>query len=74
MPIECDQLKDVPIPLAACPACGAKPFSPFLRGQIQRAQVGFNLAQWFYARPWCALICESCHEVVGHESPYQFLI
>lgn len=63
MPAEYTLLKDAPVSLEACPKCGAKPFKPFMRGQVQ--------STWrkFWRRPYCCLICESCKEIVGYERP-----
>lgn len=65
MPIEYTQLLNAPVPLKTCPKCKAL-FEPFLRGVVQRSKKTFWLRK---SRPYCALICESCKEIVGHESP-----
>jgi hypothetical protein len=72
MPIEFTLLKDAPVPLSQCPKCGASPFSPFMRGQVQRSKWSWDwLVSVFTRRPfaYCALICRHCKEVVGYESP-----
>lgn len=63
MPIEYVLLKDAPAPLRECPKCGSAPFEPFMRGQVQSA--------WrkAFRRPYCSVICASCKEIVGHETP-----
>lgn len=52
------------MPIEKCPKCGAEPFDPFLRGQVQRRKF-----KWFLWDPWpyCALICWNCKEIVGYE-------
>ena len=67
MPLEVLLLEGKPVPFGACPACGARPFKPFMRGQVQRRRTRY----WFGGerRDYCALICSSCKEIVGHESP-----
>lgn len=66
MPIEYCQLEHAPCPLAFCPACGDKPFDPFLRGMVQRSK-----RKWLVGpkQPYCALICSKCKEIVGYENP-----
>jgi len=60
MPIEAIALPTKPVVFLSCPAC-AKPFEPFLRGQVARFD-------WFGLRKriWC-LICWRCKEIVGYE-------
>lgn len=61
MPIEYMILKDWPAPVSRCPNCLAKPFVPFLRGQVQ--------SRWrrLFHKPYCAVICSYCKNIVGHE-------
>jgi hypothetical protein len=68
-PIPCEEPQR---PLEYCPKCGAKPFSPFLRGQVQKS--GWSLLverwrAWRKKRPlrYCALICWTCKEIVDYE-------
>jgi len=63
MPVECVLLDGAPSSVDICPVCGADPFDHFLRGQVQ--------SRWrrLFRRPYCAVICWSCKEVVGWESP-----
>lgn len=69
-PTEAGLLAAMPSPLDACPACGARPFIPFMRGQVHRDLFS----------PWRALlrllgkdrarsclICWHCKEIVGYE-------
>jgi len=65
MPMECEQLRDEPMPLDKCPKCGDT-FRTFLRGQIQRSKRFLGM---FKKQPYCALICASCENIVGWESP-----
>lgn len=69
MPIECTLLDPKPSPLAACPSCDAKPFAPFMRGQVQR--LPRSLFSWppLRRRDYCAVICSDCKDLVGWESP-----
>ncbi len=64
MPKEAAELAGKPVEgLDYCPKCGAA-FVPFLRGQVQR------WPRWFLIgprRPYCALICWTCKEIVGYE-------
>lgn len=69
MPKEVMLLLDAPIPLAQCPNCEAKPFSPFMRGMVQRSPWTWRTL-WLpigKARNYCALICWDCKEIVGYE-------
>jgi hypothetical protein len=63
MPIEYALLKDAPAPIAACPKCGAQPFEPFMRGQVQ--------SSWrkLFGRAYCCVICARCKDIVGYECP-----
>lgn len=69
MPIECALLDGTEPPIVVCPKCGATPFEPFLRGQVQRSP-------WTWRTLWlpigepracCALICWACKAIVGYE-------
>ena len=65
MPTEFTLLAGARVPLGACPHCGAAPFVPFLRGIVQR-----NVHAWGGRRQdYCALICSTCKDIVGYESP-----
>ena len=70
MQIEAMELKDAPRPIDVCPKCDA-PFDPFMRGQVQR----WPWPWWKLwlpigkPRPYCALICWHCKEIVGYEKP-----
>ena len=63
MPPEAGMLSDRPPPVDKCPACDRRPFDPFLRGHVQSG--------WrrFWGRPYCAVICCHCKEIVGWEHP-----
>jgi hypothetical protein len=67
MPVECELLKDAPVPLEECPVCGENPFEPFLRGLVQRGTRGW--CGFGRRRPYCALICSMCKNIVGYEEP-----
>ena len=67
MPIEVLTLRDRAVPLAACPKCRTAPFDPFLRGQVQRGERPWWRPLWGPKRPYCALICWTCKEIVGWE-------
>lgn len=73
MPLEAITLALKPAPLLECPSCGARPFEPFMRGQVQRT--GWSLLverfrAWRQKREveYCAVICHACKEIVGYES------
>ena len=63
MPIECELLAYQPSPFPACPYCQVEPFRPFMRGEVQ--------GRWrkLFGRPYCAVICAHCKEIVGYEKP-----
>jgi len=64
-PIEPSLLQDAPIPYSRCPHCHEY-FLPFMRGQVQRGRWNW----WrFRRRPYCALICSDCKNIVGWEEP-----
>jgi hypothetical protein len=65
MPSECTLLKHYPYALEICPKCGAS-FPEFLRGQIQRSK---RVLWILWKRPYCAVICHVCKEVIGWEQP-----
>lgn len=62
-------LRDAPVPVDRCSKCGAEPFEPFLRGEVQRSPR--TLFSWppFKLCPYCSLICRACKHIVGHEMP-----
>jgi len=71
VPIEYTLLKNQPCELNKCPQCDAQPFKPFIRGTVQR-----NPYPWYdpfgwltEERPYCALICSKCKNIVGYEGP-----
>ncbi len=66
MPIEVELLEHAPVPITKCPLCGAEPFDPFMRGQVQRWPRPW-WKFWGKTRPYCALICWTCKEIVGYE-------
>jgi hypothetical protein len=71
MPIEAAKLKDAPVSMITCPNCGASPFCPAYRGVVQRSRYSWKTL-WLpigKPRPYCTLICSSCDEIVGYESP-----
>ncbi len=63
MPIEYTRLKDTPPKLLNCPKCGSgfTRGNAFMRGMVQ--------STWrrFFGMPYCAIICHSCKQIVGHE-------
>jgi hypothetical protein len=65
MPSEVGLLWDMPSPIDCCPRCHV-PFVPFMRGEVQRSQ-RFLWVLW--RRPYCAVICQACKEIVGWEEP-----
>jgi hypothetical protein len=65
MPVECRLLEREPFAVEKCPKCGT--LAPeFMRGQVQRSK-RFLWVLW--RRPYCAVICHGCKEIIGWESP-----
>lgn len=65
MNIEVGLLSKMPYALEMCPHCGQR-FPEFMRGQVQRGK------RWLWVgpkRPYCAIICHGCKEVIGWEKP-----
>ena len=65
MPIEVLLLAHEPYPVERCPIC-ALPFRAFLRGQVQRSKRFLGV---LWPRPYCAVICQGCKQIVGWEAP-----
>jgi predicted nucleic-acid-binding Zn-ribbon protein len=65
MPIESEILSKYPYVFEKCPKCGAS-FPEFMRGQVQRNR-RFLWILW--NRPYCAVICHKCNEIIGWEEP-----
>ena len=65
MPIEVALLEGRPTLYATCPNC-ERPFVPFMRGQVQRSKRPW-WRFWGAARPYCAVICRECKEIIGYE-------
>ncbi len=73
MPIEAVALLMQDVPLVCCPKCHAEPFTPFLRGQVQRSR-WISRAGWkatLFSKPfdYCAVICADCKNIVDWEHP-----
>jgi hypothetical protein len=69
MPVEALLLDALPAPLASCPKCGDAPLRPFMRGQVQRSAYSWRTL-WLPIggpRPYCAVICWGCKEIIGYE-------
>jgi len=64
MPKEVAELENKISPIIWCPKCKA-PFTPFLRGQVQRSSRKFIF--FGKRRPNYALICWECKDIVGWE-------
>lgn len=65
MPIECMQLAGQPFKYERCGKCDT-PFPEFMRGQVQRPK------RWLWfgpKRPYCAVICHGCKQIIGWELP-----
>lgn len=70
MPVEVLLLRGEPVALEACPKCAARPLEPFMRGQVQRWPWRLRFRwpwSFFEERPYCAVICWACKEIVGWE-------
>lgn len=65
MPIEYEWLRHMPYPMERCPRCGTA-FPEFLRGRVQRSKRFLSI---LWKRPYCAVICHACTEIIGWESP-----
>lgn len=63
MSAEYTALKGKPLPVKICPECLKEPKEYFNRGNVQN---GFRK---FFRRPYCAIICEHCMEIIGWEKP-----
>jgi hypothetical protein len=64
MPIEYRLFMNVPLSDIKCPRCGVSS-NGFMRGQVQRSK-RFLWVLW--RRPYCAVICHGCKEIIGWES------
>lgn len=62
MPIEYTLLKNKPYAVEVCPKCGTKA-PEFLRGLVQ------STLRRFFRRPYCAVICHGCKNIIGWEKP-----
>ena len=65
MPIECRLFMNVPLSDIKCPRCGVSS-NGFMRGQVQRSK---RFLGFLWRRPYCAIICHVCKDIIGHESP-----
>lgn len=63
MPVEFLQLLYKLPTHAFCPKCQAKPFKPFMRGQVQ------SIWRKIFKRPYCAVICQDCKDIIDWEQP-----
>jgi hypothetical protein len=50
-------------PLARCPFCNAKPFYAARRWQVR------SFWRMLFHKPYCAVICSQCGQIVGYEKP-----
>ena len=66
MPIEASVLKDAPLEAHKCPNCGHEPLELLMRGLVHRRKKKWP---WSEPRPYCAVICSECKEVVAWEEP-----
>lgn len=65
MPIEYKLFMNVPLSDIKCPRCGVSS-NGFMRGQVQRSK---RFLGFLWRRPYCAIICHVCKDIIGHESP-----
>jgi hypothetical protein len=65
MPIEYRAFMNLPLSDIRCPRCGVSS-NGFMRGQVQRSK---RLAYVLWRRPYCAIICHVCKDIIGWESP-----
>ena len=65
MTVEYKLLKGEPSAIPTCTKCGY--FEPnFMRGMIQRSE---RLFGFLWNRPYCAVICNKCKNIIGWEYP-----
>ena len=75
LPVEAINLTDQEPLFSSCPVCHGEikvgkifePGTPFMRGMVQRSRRPWY-APW-RTRPYCAVICPHCKEIVGWEEP-----
>jgi hypothetical protein len=65
MPIEYKLFMNVPLSDIKCPRCGVSS-DGFMRGQVQRSK---RFLGFLWRRPYCAIICHICKDIIGYESP-----
>lgn len=65
MPIEAELLRHKPEPFRRCPECMCLSRS-LMRGQVQRSR---RFLGFLWKRPYCAVICGACKEIIGWEEP-----
>jgi len=65
MPIEFKLLEKEPYAIEVCPNCGQRA-PEFMRGLVQRSK---RFLWLLWKRPYCAVICRNCKEIIGWESP-----
>lgn len=74
MPIEAIALTMQEPPFVKCPKCGAEPFTPFMRGEVQRSWfkswTGWKAVMFGWPFDYCAVICADCKKIVGWERPH----
>ncbi len=68
MPIEAKLLRVKPPVYFNCPNCQVL-FEEMMRGLVQRAKRPWYKFGRGHIRPYCAVICRECKEVVGWEKP-----
>jgi len=68
MPSEALILDHAPYPVETCLKCN-KPFRPFLRGMVQRSKRFLGIGP---LRPYCAIICQECKQIIGYEDPTSY--
>ena len=65
MPIEYKLFMNVPLSDIKCPRCKVSS-NGFMRGQVQRSK---RFLSFLWRRPYCAIICHVCKDIIGYESP-----
>jgi hypothetical protein len=65
MPTEVALLNNKSFAFERCPKCGTC-FPEFLRGQVQRSK---RFLGFLWRRPYCAVICHACKQIIGWEAP-----
>jgi hypothetical protein len=78
MPVEASLLKNQPVEAKQCPLCKHEPLELMMRGLVHRRKWSFSfewplLMRFQGHRPYCAVICANCKEIIAWEEPEAFI-